>query len=127
MGKRKNRRWSWEEKRRIVGRMEEEGHQDLADELGVDRRQLYAWRKQVRREVEGPPGDGPVERLEKEVRQLRDSLARKGDGSGFLAGCVAKNRGSTPEQRKHWCHCIYQEIGEVEQEQQHPKIQWTCR
>jgi transposase-like protein len=90
MGKRENRRWSWEEKRRIVGRMEEERHQDLADELGVDRRQLYAWRMQVRREVEGPSGDGPVERLEKEVRQLRDSLARKVMEADFLRGALRR-------------------------------------
>lgn len=90
MEKRKNRRWSWEEKRRIVSRMAREGHQDLADELAVDRRQLYAWRKQVRREVEGPVGDGPMERLEQEVRQLRDSLARKVMEADFLRGALQR-------------------------------------
>lgn len=90
MERRQNRRWSWEEKRRIVSRMESERHQSLADELGMDRRQLYDWRKQVRREVEGPKGDGPVERLEQEVRQLRDSLARKVMEADFLRGALQR-------------------------------------
>lgn len=90
MEKRKNRRWSWEDKRRIVSRMEKEGHQELADELEVDRRQLYSWRKQVRREVVGPMGEGPVERLEQEVRQLRDTLARKVMEADFLRGALQR-------------------------------------
>jgi transposase-like protein len=90
MEKRKNRRWSWEEKRRIVSRMTREGHQELADELEVDRRQLYAWRKQVRCEIEGPQGEGREEQLEQEVRQLRDTLARKVMEADFLRGALQR-------------------------------------
>jgi transposase-like protein len=70
--------------------MESERHQSLADELGMDRRQLYSWRKQVRREVEGPQGEGREQRLEQEVRQLRDSLARKVMEADFLRGALQR-------------------------------------
>ena len=84
MGKQRNRRWSLEEKRRVVERMESCRHQDLADELEVDRRQLYAWRMQVRCEAEGPVGEGREQQLEREVRQLREALGRKVMEADFL-------------------------------------------
>ena len=90
MGKRRNRRWSSEEKRRVVERMESCRHQDLADELEVDRRQLYAWRMQVRREAEGPVGEGREQRLEREVRQLREALGRKVMEADFLRGALRR-------------------------------------
>ena len=90
MGKRRNRRWSLEEKRGIVARMESCPHQDLADELGVDRRQLYAWRMQVRREAEGPVGEGREQQLEREVRQLREALGRKVMEADFLRGALRR-------------------------------------
>lgn len=90
MKKQKNRRWSLEEKQRIVGRMESCHHQDLADELGVDRRQLYAWRMQVRREAEGPVGQGREQQLEREVRQLREALGRKVMEADFLRGALRR-------------------------------------
>jgi transposase-like protein len=90
MGKQRNRRWSWEEKRRVVERMESCRHQDLADELEVDRRQLYAWRMQVRREAEGPVGEGREQQLEREVRQLREALGRKVMEADFLRGALRR-------------------------------------
>lgn len=90
MKKRKNRRWSLEEKRKIVERMQSCGHQDLAEELGVDRRQLYAWRMQVRREAEGRVGEERQQQLEREVRQLRDALARKVMEADFLRGALRR-------------------------------------
>jgi transposase-like protein len=39
-----NRKWSLEQKRAAVARMEGTTHGLLAAELGVDKRQLYAWR-----------------------------------------------------------------------------------
>ena len=90
MAKRRNRRWSLEEKRSIVQRMESCGHQDLADELEVDRRQLYAWRMQVRREAEGPVGQGREQQLEREVRQLREALGRKVMEADFLRGALRR-------------------------------------
>jgi len=88
--RRQNRRWSLEEKRGIVQRMESCRHQDLADELGVDRRQLYAWRMQVRREAEGPVGEGREQQLEREVRQLREALGRKVMEADFLRGALRR-------------------------------------
>ena len=90
MGKQRNRRWSLEEKRRVVERMESCRHQDLADELEVDRRQLYAWRMQVRREAEGPVGEGREQQLEREVRQLREALGRKVMEADFLRGALRR-------------------------------------
>lgn len=90
MAKRRNRRWSLEEKRSIVQRMESCGHQDLADELEVDRRQLYAWRMQVQREAEGPVGQGREQQLEREVRQLRETLGRKVMEADFLRGALRR-------------------------------------
>jgi Transposase. len=91
MGKRRqNRHWSLEEKRSIVQRMESCRHQDLADELEVDRRQLYAWRMQVRREAEGPVGEGREQQLEREVRQLREALGRKVMEADFLRGALRR-------------------------------------
>lgn len=74
----------------MVQRMESCGHQDLADELGVDRRQLYAWRMQVRREAEGPVGEGREQQLEREVRQLREALGRKVMEADFLRGALRR-------------------------------------
>jgi transposase-like protein len=90
MAKRRNRRWSLEQKGRIVQRMESCRHQDLADELGVDRRQLYAWRLQVRREAEGPVGEGQEQQLKREVRQLREALGRKVMEADFLRGALRR-------------------------------------
>ena len=90
MAKRQNRQWSLEEKRRIVQRMESCRHQDLADELEIDRRQLYAWRMQVRREAEGPVGEGREQQLEREVRQLREALGRKVMEADFLRGALRR-------------------------------------
>ena len=90
MGKRRNRRWSLAEKQGIVQRMESSRHQELADELGVDRRQLYAWRMQVRREAEGPVGEGREQQLEREVRQLRQALGQKVMEADFLRGALRR-------------------------------------
>jgi transposase-like protein len=90
MGDRRNRRWSLEEKRKIVARMDSCRHQDLADEVGVDRRQLYEWRMQVRREAEGPVGEGREQQLEREVRQLRAALGQKVMETDFLRGALRR-------------------------------------
>ncbi|HLW55242.1 MAG TPA: transposase [Candidatus Angelobacter sp.] len=85
-----NRRWSAEEKRRIVERMQSCRHQDLADELGVDRRQLYAWRTQVRRAGQEPKQEVGQQRLERENRQLREALAKKVMEADFLRGALRR-------------------------------------
>jgi transposase-like protein len=85
-----NRRWSAEEKRRIVERMQSCRHQDLADELGVDRRQLYAWRMQVRRTDREPKQEAGDQQLQRENRQLREALAKKVMEADFLRGALRR-------------------------------------
>ena len=85
-----NRRWSLEEKRRAVERMGSCRHQELADELGVDRRQLYAWRMELQRKLEEPVGEGREQQLERENRQLREILARKVLEADFLQGALRR-------------------------------------
>lgn len=86
-----NRRWSWEEKQRAVERMKSCGHEKLAKELGIDRRQLYAWRMEVRRKLGVPPSAASrEERLERENRQLREALASKVLEADFLQGALRR-------------------------------------
>jgi transposase-like protein len=93
MGKRRqNRRWSLEEKRRVVQRMESCRHQDLADELEVDRRQLYAWRMRYGARQKAGRG-GARAAVGAGSSPVARGPRQEGDGSGFLAGCLAKNRG----------------------------------
>jgi transposase-like protein len=90
MKKRKNRRWSFEEKRRAVERLPTCRHEDLAKELGVARRQLYEWRMQLRRMAAEPGGEGHEQQLERENRQLREALARKVLEADFLQGALRR-------------------------------------
>jgi len=41
------------------------------------------------------------------------STGREGSGDRFFQRCLAKSRGSTPEERKHWREGIYDQIREV--------------
>lgn len=86
----KNRRWSVEEKRRAVERMKSCGHVQLAQELGIQRRQLYEWRMQLRRLDGIPPALGREQELERENRQLREALARKVLEADFLQGALRR-------------------------------------
>ena len=38
------------------------------------------------------------------------SVGGQGGGSGFLARCLAQNRGSRPAQQRSWRDCIYEQI-----------------
>jgi transposase-like protein len=49
------RRWSWEEKHRVVDRMKNCSSEQLARELEIHKRQLYEWRDQLRRHRGEPP------------------------------------------------------------------------
>src|SRR5271157_2821343 len=75
-----NRRWTVEQKRAAVERMASCGHDKLAAELKVGRRQLYAWRAQFKRLASGPSAgtksrkDQPIEQ---ENRRLQAALANK--------------------------------------------------
>ena len=49
----------------------------------------------------------------KQVQQLKRLLGGEGDGGGFFKGCLAKSRGSTPEERRFWRDGIYDQIREM--------------
>jgi transposase-like protein len=87
IGKRYRRR-SWEEKQRAVERMKSCSPQELADELGIHKRQLYEWRDQLRRRR----GEAPTreDQLKQENQQLRAALGRKALEVDFLQGALRR-------------------------------------
>lgn len=86
-----NRRWSLEEKRAAVERMKVCGHVRLAAELNVDRRQLYAWRKQLRALDRGESeGWSEEQRLRAENERLKRTLAEKVMEADFLQGVLRR-------------------------------------
>jgi transposase-like protein len=86
---RKYRVWSLLEKRSAVDRMSSEKHAGLAAELGISKRQLYAWRDLFRRLKEGSQREGSRERaLERENRKLKEALATKVLEADFLQGVL---------------------------------------
>lgn len=82
------RRWSWEDKRRAVDRMKSCSPQQLADELGIHKRQLYEWRDQLRAHRGQPPTR--EEQLRQENQQLRAALGRKALEVDFLQGALRR-------------------------------------
>ena len=64
----------------------------LAEELGLDRKQMYTWRDQL--EPEGRAERAPVEtreeKLEREVRRLKRALADKTLEVDFFKGALQK-------------------------------------
>ncbi len=89
--KRKYRVWSLLEKRAAVDRMSVERHGGLAAELGISKRQLYAWRDLFRRLKETAQREGSRERaLERENRKLKEALATKVLEADFLQGVLRR-------------------------------------
>jgi len=84
----KYRRRSWEEKRRAVERMNSCSPQELAEELGIHKRQLYEWRDQLRRHRGEPPTR--EEQLKREIQQLREALGKKVLEVDFLQGALRR-------------------------------------
>jgi transposase-like protein len=82
------RRWSWEQKRRAVERMDRCSPQALAKELGIHKRQLYEWRDQLRRRRGEPPTR--EDQLKRENQQLREALGRKVLEVDFLQGALRR-------------------------------------
>jgi transposase-like protein len=88
--KRKYRVWSLLEKRAAVDRMGSVKHSDLAAELGISKRQLYAWRDLFRR-LKDKAREGSRERtLERENRKLKEALATKVLEADFLQGVLRR-------------------------------------
>jgi transposase-like protein len=86
-----NRRWTLSEKRAAVERMKSCGHDKLAAELQIQRRQLYAWRSQLKRLDKGlSSGTGSAKDLEEENRRLQAALAKKVLEVEFFRGALQK-------------------------------------
>lgn len=91
---RRYRRWTIEQKRRAVERMSYCGHEQLAAEIGIPKRQLYSWRKDVERfrvgAAEPERGLSREQRLERENQRLKQALAGKVVEVDFLRGALRK-------------------------------------
>lgn len=92
---RRYRRWTLEQKRQAVERMSSCRHEKLAEEIGIPKRQLYSWRKDLRRlerhlEEGAEVGNSREKRLERENEQLKQALATKVLEADFLQGVLRR-------------------------------------
>ena len=91
---RRYRRWTVEEKRQAVERMSSCRHAKLAAEIGIPQRQLYSWRKDLKKleqeEPEQVRGGSREKRLERENEQLKQALAKKVVEADFLQGVLRR-------------------------------------
>jgi transposase-like protein len=86
-----NRRWTLAEKRTAVDRMKSCGHDKLALELKIQRRQLYAWRAQLQRLDKGLNDDrGSKKDVDQENQRLKESLAEKVLQVEFFRGALRR-------------------------------------
>ena len=88
-----NRHWTVEQKRAAVERMKSCGHDKLAAELKVQRRQLYAWRAQLRRLDAGGGAAAESKKQqqgEQEKQRLRAALANKVLEVEFFKGALRR-------------------------------------
>lgn len=86
-----NRRWTLAEKRAAVERMKSCGHDKLASELKVQRRQLYAWRAQVQRVDQGlVDSRGSKKDVDEENQRLKQALAEKVLEVEFFKGALRR-------------------------------------
>ncbi len=86
-------------------------HGELAAELGISKRRLYAWRELFRRLKETAQREGGQEQaLERENRKLKEALATKVLEADFLQGVLRRIRGSTPAVQRLRRDCIYEEV-----------------
>ena len=87
----------------------------LSEELGVHRRLLYKWRQHS----DPAEADGTLAPDTSGVHADQGDLpfkappGREGSVARFFQRCLAKSRGSMPEQRNHWRDGIYDQIREV--------------
>ncbi len=89
--KRVYRRWSMEEKRAAVARMESVTRGAWAAELGVPVRLLRRWREQMRLLEQKAKREGSRGRaLERENRDLKQALATKVLEADFLQGVLRR-------------------------------------
>ncbi len=100
----------------------------LSEELGVHRRLLYKWRQQLDpAEADGTaPPDTREFTLDQGDQSVEAPPGREDSGDRFFQRCLAKSRGSTPEQRKHWREGIYDQIREVMSMQGKLSVERMC-
>jgi len=91
--KRKYRVWSLLERRAAVDRMASVKHGELAAELGISTRQLYAWRDLFRRLKEMPQRESILQR---ENRKLKVALAARALEADFLKGVLRAGKTDMP-------------------------------
>ncbi len=110
MGQRSKYRKFTEAYRELAVRrlLETDNVSELCREMRISRQLLYQWRDRLQREKEKQdPAKARVEQLRQENAQLKRALAERTLGSGFFQGCLAKSRGSTPAEHRHWRDGIY--------------------
>jgi transposase-like protein len=111
------KRYSRKFQRMAVARMETcEDVGELARELGVRPRCLYKWRRKLEMVEPGQEASRPSTHASahrKEIHRLKQLLAEEDPGGGFFQRCLAKSRGSTPEERRNWREGIFEQIREV--------------
>jgi transposase-like protein len=88
----KYRVWSLAQKRAAVDRMGMCMHGSVASELGISKRQLYAWRDQIRRLDQAAlvRGNSRERALERENRKLKEALATKVLEADFFEGVLRR-------------------------------------
>jgi hypothetical protein len=80
-----------DEKRQAVERMSSCRHAKLAAEIGIPQRQLYSWRKDLKKLQEPEVrGRSREKRLERENEQLKQALAKKVVEADFLQGVLRR-------------------------------------
>jgi transposase-like protein len=88
---RRYRRWTWEEKRQAVERMTSCRHEKLAAEIGIPKRQLYEWRRELwAREHPMEVENAREKALERENQRLKEALATKMLEADFLQGVLRR-------------------------------------
>lgn len=87
----KKRQWTLEEKRQAVERMKSCGHDKLAKEWKVERRQLYRWRAQLKGVDSGLSQEwGSKKDLRRENRQMKELVATQALEIQFFKGALRK-------------------------------------
>jgi transposase-like protein len=85
------RRWTMEQKRQAVERMARCRHEELAAEIGIPKRQLYMWRREVwEKDHARETGSARERALERENQRLKEALATKVLEADFLQGVLRR-------------------------------------
>lgn len=101
---------------------------ELAKELGIHRRLLYAWREKLEplERSEGAPATSREVTLRKEISHLKRVLAEK-VWRWIFQRCLAQRRGATPAERQDWRAGIYAQIRAVMSRQGGLRIEQMCQ